>query len=331
MADVIVEEGTQTFGQAVNAALAYALEAWPETIVFGEDVAIPGGVFGCTKGLLDRFGDRVFDTPISENAILGAALGASLFGRRPVVEIMWADFSLVALDQLINQAANVRYVSRGRLHAPMTVRTQQGILPGSCAQHSQSLEALFAHIPGLLVAMPSNPGDAYDLLLSAIASDDPAIVIEHRALYSSLRGPVTVTGPTGVGGARVVRSGSDVTIVAFGPMVGTALEAAATLSESGIVAEVIDPRWLRPFDAPTLVESVERTGRLVVAHQANVTGGFGAEIAARVAKDAFWALQAPIERVGLPDVRIPAAPHLQAIIAPSAAMIVEAATRAVRA
>jgi len=318
-----------TVASAVNAALDRALAEFPEALLFGEDIALPGGVFGCTKGLAERYGERVFDTPISESAILGAALGAALMGRRPIVEIMWVDFTLVAFDQIVNQAANVRYVSNGRLHAPMTIRTQQGAMPGSCAQHSQSLEALFTHIPGLRVAMPSGPQEAYSLLLSAIASEDPAVVIEHRGMYP-VSGDVRLGDPIEpVGGARVVRMGTSLTIVALGPMVRVALDAATTLATEGIDAEVIDPRWLAPFDTATVVASVSRTGRLVVAHQANITSGFGAEVAARIAHEAFWSLEAPIERVGLPDTRMPAAPNLQAALLPTAADIVAAARRVV--
>ena len=323
---------TLTYAKAINAALARALEEFPETLLYGEDLALPGGVFGVTKGLRDRFGERVFDTPISETAMLGAAVGAAIMGRRPIVEIMWVDFSLVAFDQIVNQAANVRYVSGGRLTAPMTIRTQQGVLPGSCAQHSQSLEALFAHVPGLRVAMPADPQQAYTLLLAAIACDDPAIVIEHRAFYHTMSGEVALGGPVEpVGGARVLREGGSVTIVALGAMVQSALDAADELAADGIEADVIDPRWIAPLDTAMILASVARTGRLVIAHQANVTGGIGAEIAARVAGDGIWHLDAPIERVGLPDMRMPAAPVLQAALVPGAADIVAAARRAVQA
>ncbi|MDO8188177.1 transketolase C-terminal domain-containing protein [Conexibacter sp. JD483] len=310
---------------AVNAALHRALEEFPETIAFGEDFAIPGGVFTASRGLHDRFGARVFDTPISEAAILGGAIGAALRGRRPVVEIMWVDFFLVALDQIVNQAANVRYVSQGELSAPLTVRTQQGVLPGSCAQHSQSLEAVFAHVPGLIVGLPATPQDAYDMLLSAIAADDPAVVIEHRSLYFGRRAPVSVDGPiAAVGGARVRVEGSDVTLVTWGAMLGAALEAASVLSQEGLSVEVIDARWLAPFDTATVTESVEKTGRLVIAHEANVSGGFGAEVAARIANEALWSLEAPIVRVGVPDLRIPAAPALQAAVVPGVDQIAAA-------
>lgn len=313
------------FITAVNAALDRALTEWPETLVFGEDVAKPGGVFGATKGLQRRHGERrVFDTPISEAAILGTALGAALRGKRPIAEIMWADFSLVAFDQLANQAANVRYVSNGTQHAPMTVRTQQGHLPGSCAQHSQCLEALFAHIPGIRVAMPSTPNDAYQMTLSAIACDDPTVVIEHRALYFGPAERVEVDGPIEpVGGAAIRRPGSAVTLISWGAMVPAAIEAADAVA-SDVDVEVVDLRWIDPLDVETIVRSVQKTSKVVVAHEANVTGGFGAEVAARISADAFDYLDAPVARVGLPDVRVPAAPHLQAALFPSADSIAHA-------
>jgi pyruvate/2-oxoglutarate/acetoin dehydrogenase E1 component len=316
-----------TYAKAINAALDRALDEFPEALLFGEDVALPGGVFGCTRGLCEKFGDRVFDTPISETGFLGAAIGAAMVGRRPIVEIMWAEFTLVAFDQIINQAPNVRYVSEGRLQAPITIRTQQGILPGSCAQHSQSLEAHFAHVPGLRVAMPSDCQDAYDLLLAAIASDDPAIVIEHRSLYQK-SADVNLGGPIQeVGGGRLIREGKDATVVALGPMVSVATAAAETLASQGIQVDLIDPRWLAPLDMDMIVDSVKRSGRLIIVHEANVTGGIGAEIAAGVASAGFWSLEAPIERLGLPDVRIPAAPHLQQALLPTPDAIVSAVLR----
>jgi len=307
-----------TYARAVNAALRRALETYPEALFFGEDVALPGGVFGCSKGLVEDFPERVLDTPISESAILGAALGAALLGRRPIVEIMWIDFSLVALDQIVNQAANVRYVSRGALKAPLTVRTQQGSLPGSCAQHSQCLEAFYAHVPGVRVGVPSTAADAYAMLLSAIAEDDPVVVIEHRAFYHTVSDPVSLDAPIeSIGGGRIVREGTDVTLVAWGAMLSKGLEAAETLASDGLSVDVIDPRWLNPFDTALVIQSVEKTNRLVIAHEANLTGGFGAEICARVVRDAFWSLEAPIDRIGLPDVRMPAAPGLQDALLPS--------------
>jgi acetoin:2,6-dichlorophenolindophenol oxidoreductase subunit beta len=306
-----------TYIQAVNAALRWALAEREDTLIFGEDVAKPGGPFGATRTLYRDFGERrIFDTPISESAILGSAVGAAMRGYRPIVEIMFMDFTLVALDQIVNQAANVRYVSCGRFTAPLTIRTQQAITPGSCAQHSQSLEALFAHTPGLHVCLPATPQDAYDLLRTAIMADDPAIVIESRALYNEPGDVVTDGAVAPLGGARTVRTGEHVSIVSWGRMVQTALAAADTLSADGIDAEVIDLRWLAPLDFDAVAASIGRTGRLVVAHEANRTGGFGAEIAARAAGECFADLDAPVERVALPDVRVPAAPHLQEALLP---------------
>jgi pyruvate/2-oxoglutarate/acetoin dehydrogenase E1 component len=313
------------YGEAVNAALRRALETWPESLLYGEDVGKPGGVFGVTRKLQKDFGDRVFDTPISENAIIGSAVGAAMVGRRPIVEIMWSDFTLVGIDQVINQAVNVRYVSRGTLTAPITIRTQQGALPGSCAQHSQNLEALFTHIPGLRVAMPRTAQDAYDLLLSAIACDDPTLVIEARGLYNGEKEDVVIGGDLApIGGSRLRNQGPDVTIVTWGPVTREVLAAAELLEEDGIGADVLETVWLNPFDTRAVLDSVGRTGRLLVAHEANVTGGFGAEVIARVVESGVR-LQAPPRRVGLPDLRIPAAPHLSAAVLPNAERISTAA------
>lgn len=315
------------YGEAVNAALRRALETMPETLLYGEDVGQPGGVFGVTRRLAKDFGNRVFDTPISENSILGSAVGAAIMGRRPIVEIMWADFTLVGIDQVINQAVNVRYVSNGTMSAPITIRTQQGALPGSCAQHSQNLEALFAHIPGLRVAVPRTAQDAYDLLLSAIACDDPTLVIEARGLYNGEKEPVVLGGDIApIGGSRLRREGPDITIVTWGPTTSAVLQAAASLEEDGLGADVLETVWLNPFDTAAVLESVGRTGRLLVVHEANVTGGFGAEVVARVVESGAR-LQAPPRRVGLPDMRIPAAPHLSAAVLPDSRRITEAAVQ----
>ncbi|HUT78544.1 MAG TPA: transketolase C-terminal domain-containing protein [Polyangia bacterium] len=318
-----------SYADAANAALVRALDERPETLVFGEDVGKSGGIFGVTKGLHRAFGDRVFDMPISESAILGGALGAALVGRRPIAEIMWVDFSLVALDQLVNQAANVRYLNRGRLTAPITVRTQQGSAPGACAQHSQSLEAIFAHIPGLQVCLPATAQDAYDLLLTAIWSDDPTIVIENRTLYHAGKVDVRTGGPIGpLGSAATRRPGRDATIVTWGAIQQRAIEAADRLAERGIETEVLDLRWLRPLDTAAILESVERTRRLVIVHEAHVTAGFGAEIAAVVAQSHIRLL-APLIRLGAPDVRIPAAVSLAEAVIPTAEDIESAVQRVV--
>jgi acetoin:2,6-dichlorophenolindophenol oxidoreductase subunit beta len=329
MPETTIPTGTEslTYIQAVNEALRWALDEYPEALFFGEDVALPGGPYGASKGLRKEFGDRVFDTPISESAMLGAAVGAAMRGRRPIVEIMFGDFFLVALDQLVNQAANVRYVSRGRFVCPITVRSQHAALPGACAQHSQSLEAFFAHVPGLRLGLPATPEDAFEMLRAAIASDDPVVILESRALYQE-RADMNVHGPVQqVGGARCLRAGTDLTVVTWSQMVGKAKEAAEALGAQGIQVELFDLRWLNPLDIEAVLTSVARTGRLMIVHEANITGGFGAEIAAQVSKEGFWNLDAPIERVGALDVRVPASPPLNAAVIPQAATIVEAAER----
>jgi 2-oxoisovalerate dehydrogenase E1 component len=313
-----------TYAKAINEALARELEARQETVLFGEDIAIPGGVFGVTRELRERFGaERVFDTPIAEAAILGTALGAALDGLRPIVEIMWADFLLVALDQLINQAANVRYLSRGERGAPMTVRCQQGMTPGACAQHSQSLEALIAHIPGLRVGISATPQDGYSMTRAAIAADDPCVMIEQRAIYGR-KGSVDLDRLEPIGGAREHRVGDDVAIFTWGRMLDAALAAADQLSGEGVEATVIDLRWLNPLDEDAIAAAVSRCGRVVIAHEANLTGGFGAEVAARIADRNIFDLEAPVRRVGAPDIRWPSAPNLQEALLPDAEKIAAA-------
>jgi|SRR5665213_238650 len=324
-----VEQTVVTYGGAVNAALTRSLNERPETILFGEDVALPGGVFGVTKGLQSSFGDRVFDTPISETAMLGAAVGAAMMGRRPIVEIMWMDFTLVAMDQLVNQAANVSYLSRGKVKAPMTVRMQQGSQPGACAQHSQCLEALLTHIPGLRVCVPATPQDAYDLLLAAVWCDDPTIVIENRNLYFGKKVAITMGHDVqGIGESATRRRGDDVTVVTWGSMVAPSLEAAEIMETEGVTVDVIDARWLNPFDTLAVCESVNRTGRLAVVHEATLTGAFSSQVVTDVV-EAGVALLAPPVRVGSPNTRIPAAPSLLAAVVPNVSTIVEALRRIV--
>jgi 2-oxoisovalerate dehydrogenase E1 component len=316
-----------TYVKAVTAALRAELAARAEVLLYGEDVGVAGGIFGASRGLQEEFGEgRVFDTPIAESAILGSAVGAAMEGMRPIVEIMWGDFLLVALDQLFNQAANVRYVSRSQLTAPLVVRTQQGVTPGSCAQHSQSLEALLAHIPGLRVGLAATPQDAYAMLRAAVADPDPCIVIESRALYQS-SGGVRLDAPVeSAAGARRHRRGTDLAIVTWGALLGPSLEAAAELAAGGIDAAVLDLRWLSPIDDAAIAAVLEEAGgRVVVVHEANVSGGFGAEVAARIQERHFDELDAPVVRVGAPDVRIPSAPSLQRALVPDAAAIVAAA------
>lgn len=324
--------GTEmAYGIAVNTALKEEMAARENLISFGEDIGVAGGTFGVTRNLQKQFGaDRIFDTPISEAAILGGALGASLEGLIPVVEIMWSDFLLVAFDQIANQLANVRYISRGTASSPVTIRMQQGITPGSCAQHSQSLEALIAHIPGIKVGLASNPHDAYMMTRAAIADPDPVVVIESRALYLGT-GMVDTSAPLeGVGGARVHREGTDLTIISWGRMVNIVNEAADALASEGISATVLDLRWLNPLDEAAIARAVEATGgKVMVVHEANLTGGFGAEIAARLVDNYFHLLDGPVRRVALPDVRVPSAPVLATALMPDAARIIAVAKETV--
>jgi 2-oxoisovalerate dehydrogenase E1 component len=309
--------------QAVNEALRRELEARPEVIVYGEDVGKSGGIFGASRYLQREFGpERVFDTPISESAILGSAVGAAVKGMRPIVEIMWGDFLLVALDQIINQASNIRYLTEGRSSVPLVVRTQQGVTPGSCAQHSQSLEALLFHIPGIKLGLPTTPQDAYDMLRAAVADPDPVVIIEARALYQTSGLATFDDNVPPVGGASVRRKGADVAILTWGTTVRLALDAAESLANSGISAEVLDLRWLAPLDDEAIDQSVTRCGgRALVLHEANVTGGVGAEIAARIAERHPGAA---IRRLGAPDIRVPASPVLQESLMPNAERIAAA-------
>ncbi len=311
--------------RAVNRALHDSLSDDPRVILFGEDVAVPNGPFGASKGLHGQFGDRVFDTPISESAMIGSALGAAWGGLRPIVEIMYADFLFVAMDQIVNQVANSRYVSRGRLAAPLVIRTQQGSTPGSCAQHSQSVEAMFAHVPGLRVAVPATPQDAYGMLRDAVALDDPVLVIESRWLYPSKGEVAGGTGHGRVGCADIVRAGDDVTVVAWGTSRAWAVEAADIVAEIGVSCEVIDLRWIAPWDRHTVLASVARTRRLVVVHEANRSAGFGAEVVATVAEELGTDLLA-VRRVGGRPVPIPSSPILSSHVLPATNEIVDAIT-----
>jgi 2-oxoisovalerate dehydrogenase E1 component len=311
--------------QAVNEALSRELGTRPEVLVYGEDVGQAGGIFGASRGLQKTFGaDRVFDTPISESAILGSAVGAALMGMKPIVEIMWGDFMLVALDQIVNQAANVRYITGGRSGAPIVVRTQQGATPGSCAQHSQCLEALLAHIPGLRIAIPATPQDAYSLLRTATASPDPCVIYEARGLYQT-KGDVKFTDVIEpIGRSRLHKSGRDAVIVTWGTTLLIALEAARQLAEGGVDVGVLDLRWLCPLDNDGLQAAVRSaSGKVIVLHEANRTGGFGAEIVARLHESLANEIALKIVRVATPDMRIPASPILQRTLLPTAAKVID--------
>jgi pyruvate/2-oxoglutarate/acetoin dehydrogenase E1 component len=325
-----VTDGETTFLAAVKNALADAMRSDPRVIVLGEDVA-EGGPYGATAGLAEEFGrTRVLNTPISEGAVCGAAIGAAQAGLRPVVEIMFIDFITLALDQLVNQAAKAHFMSGGQLTVPMVLRTQGGAGSRSGAQHSQSLEAWLTHVPGLKVVMPSNAADAAGLLASAIDDPGPVVFVENNSLYFR-REPEQAgdTGPVPIGSARTVRRGGDLTIIATSRMVGEATQAAEQLASEGVQAEVIDPRTLVPLDIDTIAASVRRTGRAVVAHEAITTGGFGAELTARIQQEAFDCLQAPIQRVGAPFEPVPVSPPLEDDYRPDAGDIHAAARVAI--
>ena len=317
-----------TYAAAVAATLAAAMRADERVVVLGEDVAL-GGPYLTTKGLAEEFGTaRVVNTPISEAAICGVAIGAAQSGLRPVVEIMFIDFIGLALDQLVNGAAKAHFMSGGQLDVPMVLRTQGGAGQRGAAQHSQSLESWLTHVPGLKVVVPSSAREVAALLPSAIADPNPVVVVESKTLYFRHETlPDEGVSPEPLGRARVVRRGDDVTIVATSKMVNEAIEAAAHLSEHGVEAEVIDPRTLVPLDLPTIAASVARTGRLVVAHEAVQHGGFGAEIAAEVQEACFYDLDAPIVRVGAPFTPVPLSPPLEDAYVPGAAEILDAVRR----
>jgi acetoin:2,6-dichlorophenolindophenol oxidoreductase subunit beta len=314
-----------TFVKAVNATLAEEMRADENVLVIGEDVA-EGGPYTVTAGLAEEFGiERVINTPISEAAICGVSIGAAQSGKRPVLEIMFIDFLTLALDQLVNAAAKAHFMSGGQLRVPMVLRTQGGAGSRGAAQHSQSLEAWLTHVPGLKVVMPSRAADAAGLLRSAIADPNPVVFVEHKNLYFRKEEVPEDPEPVEIGSARLAREGADVTIVALSRMVGEALEAADRLAAEGIEAEVIDPRTLVPFPLDSVLESVRKTNRVVVAHEAVEHGGFGAEIAAEVQAAAFDDLDAPIERVGAPFQPIALSPPVEDAFLPSADEVYAAA------
>ena len=317
----------KTYAMAVRDTLSAEMERDERVFVMGEDVEVLGGIFGCTRGLADKFGvERCFNTPISKAEMIGAGLGAACTGMRPVVELMYMDFTFVAMDQILNQVAKTRYVFGGKARIPLVIRGQQGIGRGNAATHSQSVETLFMHIPGIKVACPSTGEDAAGLLRTAIRDDNPVMFFEHKALYSrKFEVPDDPDFMVPFGKAKVVREGTDVTIVANLLYVSRALEATDELAKQGISAEVIDPRTLVPFDYDTIVESVKKTGRLVTVHEAHRTAGWGAEVSAEVAERAFPYLDhAPI-RLGTKMCPLPFALDLENAATPQVAEIVEAA------
>lgn len=322
---------TITYRDALKEALREEMQRDEKVFLMGEDIAEYGGAYKVTDGLFREFGkERVRNTPISEAAIIGTALGAAITGMRPVAELMYIDFTGVSMDQIVNQVAKIRYMVGGQLNVPLVIRTQGGAGRSSAAQHAQSLEAWFAHVPGLLVVMPSTPYDAKGLLKTAIRDDNPVMFIEHKLLYTE-EGEIPeeeYTIPFGV--ADIKREGEDLTIVATSRMVLHTLAAAEELADEGIEAEVIDPRTLMPLDKETILDSVRKTNRLLIAHEAVGRGGFGAEIAALAAREAFDYLDAPIERVAAAPVPVPFAPVMEKFVIPDKDDIIESARRLVR-
>ena len=319
-----------TYSQALREALTEEMERDPNIILLGEDIGVYGGVFKVTEGLLARFGpERVRETPISEAGFIGAAVGLAMTGKHPMAELMFMDFAWVAGDQIFNQAAKMRYMAGGRVKVPLVIRTQQGGGRGNAAQHSQNLESIFTHIPGLKVVIPATPYDAKGLLKSAFREENPVVFIEHKLLYGT-KGPV----PEGeytipLGQADIKRRGDHVTLVSLSRTVLHALEAAEQVAKEGISVEVIDLRGTVPLDLDTVLNSVRKTGRLVAAHESHRRLGIGAEITALVQEHAFDYLDAPIERVGAMDIPIPYSQPLEEAALPGPGHIIEAIKRIV--
>jgi 2-oxoisovalerate dehydrogenase E1 component len=327
-APAVETERTLGFVAAVREALELELEADPDVVLIGEDIGRVGGLFRATEGLYERFGpERIRDTPLSESGFVGCGIGAALTGMRPVVELQFSDFAGVAFDQIMNQAAKLRFMMGGTPSIPLVLRMVSGGGVRLGAQHSQSLEALFAHLPGLVVVMPSNPYDAKGLLSAAIQGDNPVIFLEQKQLFFGEPAPVPRERygiELGVG--NVVREGSDVTVVALGALVPRALRAARDLESEGISVDIVDPRTLAPLDTDLIAESVAKTGKLVVAHEATQFCGLGAEIAAHVAEHCFWDLDGPVVRVGAASHPVPYQKDLEAAMLPGPAEIAAAVT-----
>lgn len=316
-----------TFGDAIREALAEELRRDPRVFMIGEDIAEAGTTFKVLDGLVQEFGpERIIDSPISEPGITGLGVGAAMTGMRPVVDLMFGDFLTLAMDQLVNQAAKIHYMSGGKLKVPMVLRTTMGAGRRSAAQHSQSLHAWLSHIPGLKVVIPSTPYDAKGLLKSAIRDENPVAIFEDKMMYKLVKGPVPAdeyTIPLGV--ADVKREGTDITLVATSSMVYAALDAAKMLDEIGISAQVVDPRTLVPLDKNTLIESAKKTGRVIVVDEGYEQYGVTAELASTIADGAFYYLDAPVKRIGAMNVPIPFSPALEDLTIPNAQKIFETA------
>jgi acetoin:2,6-dichlorophenolindophenol oxidoreductase subunit beta len=321
-----------TYLEAVREAMSQEMRQNDDVFILGEDIGVYGGAFGVTRGMVEEFGpERIRNTPISEAAIAGGAVGAALTGMRPILELQFSDFITIAMDQIVNQAAKTRYMFGGKGKVPMVVRTPAGSGTGAAAQHSQSLEAWMAHIPGLKVIQPSTAYDAKGLLKAAMDDDNPVIFYEHKLLYRTQCDVPEEQYSIPLGKADVKRKGKDVTIVATAIMVHKALEAAVELEKEGIDVEIVDPRTLVPLDEETIVESVKKTGRLIVVHEAVKRGGFGGEIASMIAEsEAFDYLDAPIKRLGGLAVPVPYNPTLEKAVIPQVPDIIEAVKETVR-
>ncbi len=319
-----------SYREAVREALSAAMRSDDDVFVMGEDIAEMGGSMGVTQGMLDEFGpERVRNTPISEMAIVGAGIGAAMQGMRPVVEIMYEDFLTLSMEQLVNQAAKHRYMSGGQLKVPLTIRTQGGAGWSPGAQHAQQVEAWFVHVPGLKVVFASTPSDVRGLLTTAIYDDNPVVFFEHRTLYGLKEDVSEQIEPIPLGKARVHREGEDVTVIATGRLVHESLKAAAEAEQEGISVEVLDPRTLQPLDERALVDSVKKTNRAVIAHEAVTRMGFGAEVAAVLQYQAFDWLDAPIERVGSKFAPLAFAPVMEQYVVPQVEDVLEAIKRTV--
>jgi len=316
-----------TYGEAIKEALAEELRRDPTVFMLGEDIAEAGTTFKVLNGLVEEFGtERVLDTPISEPGITGLAVGAAMTGMRPIVDIMFGDFSGLIMDQVANQAAKIHYMSGGKLKVPLVLRTTMGAGRRSAAQHSQSLQAWYSHIPGLKVVVPSTPYDAKGLMKSAVRDDNPVVILEDKMMYKTVKGPVPAeeyTIPLGV--ADIKRTGTDITLVATSSMVYVALDAAKLLEEIGISAEVVDPRTLVPLDKETLIESVKKTSRAIIIDEGYEQYGVTAELASIIADSAFYYLDAPVKRMGAMNVPIPFSPALEDLTIPNAKAVFEMA------
>lgn len=306
-----------TYGEAIREGMSIKMREDQNVLVFGEDVGAFGGCFGVTAGMFNEFGaERVRDTPISEGVIIGCAVGAAATGLKPIAELMFIDFLTVGMDQLVNQAAKMRYMFGGRISLPMVVRLPAGGGISAAAQHSQSLEAWLTHVPGLKVVYPSTPQDALGLMLTAIDDQDPVMFVEHKALYA-MKGDVTDMNPIPLGKGDIKREGKDVTIIATGKMVHESLAAAAELEKDGISCEVLDPRTLYPLDKDLIKKSLEKTHRVVIITEENKRGGYGGEISAMISEEYFDLLDAPVVRIGALNTPIPFSVKLEQFVLPN--------------